>query len=178
MLGTQTLIFALVLLVVILALSVGYYLAFGPYVGTFETFSSTVLYVSLLAFGQYDLDVLIAFSARFATVCFFVTVMMVGLIMLNIFIAVISEVYGEALRTCEDDWSLALTHDMKKTLAAHILRWKNWAKTPKLVWSARVREMYESYSNAANEGPFDSAINRVLHQIHEMGGESAREHEE
>jgi hypothetical protein len=108
----QVIIFAGVLLMVVLAFTIGFYVAFGQLLDAYQSFQLSVVQTVLMMIGTFDLDSLSEASPGFGPAMFFSVILVLALVMLNIFIAVISEVYSSALSESNDRWNENLTKRM------------------------------------------------------------------
>ncbi len=168
MFSYPVIIFALVLLFVILAMTLGFFLAFGLLVPDYNTFDSAMMQVAFIALGDTDLSTIQEVAPTFGAVIMFFAALFINLIMLNIFIAVIGNVYDDELKDANTDWENALTEriiDSKKTR----LEWQAVLDGPRGFLqkvTSRTIDMFQQYRDDKQPtDKTDDILERIQEQI-------------
>lgn len=169
MFSKEVMIFALVLVLVILSMTLGFFLAFGLLVPEYQSFQQTVVQVTFVALGNFDLEPLAQVSPGFGPFIMFTAALVINLVMMNIFIAVIGNVYDAKLENANSDWEDGLTERMMPSS-------KQLAKAKKLDGrgfvekaTSRTLELFNKYRDE-NE-PTDrtkDALQRISRQLAEL----------
>jgi len=149
----RVMIFTGVFALVLFSFTLGFTIAFGQRVPTQFNLGTTAQYLTFFVFGQFDQDYY-AVSQEFGPVLAYMILFLMSLVMLNIFIAVISDVYNDVLRTSQQNWEADLTRRMAKEISGRTV-WKKvrmyvllWHKrSPKkdvedIAWNTHVLDMY------------------------------------
>eukprot|EP00300_Choanocystis_sp_HF-7_P018073 c19928_g1_i1.p1 GENE.c19928_g1_i1~~c19928_g1_i1.p1 ORF type:complete len:924 (+),score=151.33 c19928_g1_i1:1146-3917(+) len=154
MFNVQVLIFAVVLMIVELSFALGMTVSVGGILDSYKNFAASLGFLGFMTLGNYDLASLQVVAPEFGPIAFFVFLIIIGLVMLNIFIAVVSEVYQKELESSSDDWQDDLTDRMKSVNFEDDAKitWRELFglseqkdEIAKPDWSDQVRRLYKAY---------------------------------
>eukprot|EP00300_Choanocystis_sp_HF-7_P042044 c8818_g1_i1.p1 GENE.c8818_g1_i1~~c8818_g1_i1.p1 ORF type:complete len:815 (-),score=195.02 c8818_g1_i1:145-2589(-) len=97
--------------IIIASFAFGLFVGFGNHFDNYRTFGNALITVLKTAFGDFNIDydnftveALIAFEYAFGPFMFVVVLLVMALVMLNVFIALINDVYTDNLRESEKIW--------------------------------------------------------------------------
>jgi hypothetical protein len=88
-------LFSGLIVIMTVAMSFGFNIAFGPKNPNYETFLGSVFSILDAAVGNLDLEGLATNNGGLGYVAYTLTAIPIAVVMMNIFIAVVSEVYAE-----------------------------------------------------------------------------------
>eukprot|EP00298_Acanthocystis_sp_HF-20_P006832 c16577_g1_i1.p1 GENE.c16577_g1_i1~~c16577_g1_i1.p1 ORF type:complete len:443 (-),score=173.32 c16577_g1_i1:45-1373(-) len=111
MFDNNVLIFIVVLALAVVSFSIGHSVAFGQDSINYHTISSSVLNLILATSGSSDTS-FFDVSPRFGPILTIIVNLVLGKVLINIFIAVVSDVYNCVLENAQEDWEQDLTDRM------------------------------------------------------------------
>eukprot|EP01012_Entosiphon_sulcatum_P055783 TRINITY_DN7829_c0_g1_i1.p1 TRINITY_DN7829_c0_g1~~TRINITY_DN7829_c0_g1_i1.p1 ORF type:complete len:2451 (+),score=352.13 TRINITY_DN7829_c0_g1_i1:70-7422(+) len=112
-------IFVLVFVEVLLSLVFGFHYSFGHSVSDYRSFEQSIYSMLQLVFGIWDFQSLFNSSRVMGPVLFLVALVGTNLVLLNILIAVVSDVYYERLATCQSKWYWQIISPYHHELVGH-----------------------------------------------------------
>merc|ERR1712070_255569 len=110
-LSLDVLIFVAVLLFILVAIAMMHWIAFGHLVEDYHTLEQSVVNAAYTAYGDTFIDIREA-SPNVSVILGFLVMFFVPILMMNILIAVISNVYDRVMETNLADWEQTLTDRM------------------------------------------------------------------
>jgi len=89
--------------------SVVFAIAFGTDVAGYQTLAKSLLTLVRTIFGDFDYDSLAASNAVFGPLFFLLFILTIGVLLMNMFIAIVTELYTERQKAHEVSWEFATT---------------------------------------------------------------------
>lgn len=115
-LNPTVLMYLAVLLGLQFSFAVGFHIAFGSLVAEFDTVFHSFLALFTISFAG-DWDSLTGLPSQVSTVFFFVFYALVAIVLINLFIGIVSDVYPEARSKSKLEWERSITVLMEERLA-------------------------------------------------------------
>eukprot|EP01114_Cavostelium_apophysatum_P005981 TRINITY_DN1716_c0_g1_i1.p1 TRINITY_DN1716_c0_g1~~TRINITY_DN1716_c0_g1_i1.p1 ORF type:complete len:1754 (-),score=458.67 TRINITY_DN1716_c0_g1_i1:2672-7933(-) len=102
-------VFIFIFVFVIITLALSFYLAFGFANYTMRGFGESIITMFRMLFGEFDYEAMSASNRVLAPVMFLLFFLFLGLVLMNLFIAVLSDVYINIEKQNESAWEIYIT---------------------------------------------------------------------
>eukprot|EP01062_Namystynia_karyoxenos_P000729 TRINITY_DN10270_c2_g2_i1.p1 TRINITY_DN10270_c2_g2~~TRINITY_DN10270_c2_g2_i1.p1 ORF type:complete len:4220 (+),score=1424.11 TRINITY_DN10270_c2_g2_i1:60-12662(+) len=103
--NNKTMIFFVVFLIVSLALMMAIHLTLGATTAEWKSFGESTFTFLQIVFGQWDMAPFVRSSWFMGPALFLCTLFLANLVLMNVFIAVVGNIYDENLQMSEESWS-------------------------------------------------------------------------
>eukprot|EP00300_Choanocystis_sp_HF-7_P018441 c20039_g2_i2.p1 GENE.c20039_g2_i2~~c20039_g2_i2.p1 ORF type:complete len:1349 (+),score=345.28 c20039_g2_i2:62-4048(+) len=124
----RVLVFTFSFVIVLVSFALGFFVLFSNYIGDFQTFRTSILAVLRIVFGEFSIDgnnfaeAQVEISSFHGGPFLFVALILFAtLVMLNVFIALISTVYEEALAKSKIVWENTMMEAQSQQRTANLL---------------------------------------------------------